>query len=332
MVDSRCPLTAAALQGDDPGAAGLARLREAARREGLDRDALAALELVYRAPRRQETRRVIASILDAELDEPLRLTLLRVAAQRDLLAAVAGVPQLELPWSVVSPGVRVLLSTEGGRRAITALIAGDLGPLRHWLEREVVDPELFCGITVDVPLGDLEALAVLTDRLATDTGQLPRAVQDPIADAWVHELVVDQLDDAVAYPDVVRVVGERLLSHDLPILLWHAADQLSLVADDPDLAERVLTRCLPAQASCDGRLPARAAVPFLRVLSCERAAAILEGCEGRLEPPAWEAVAEVFLAEALRRDGEHWRTRLDAWAGSASELGEAARTARDAAA
>jgi hypothetical protein len=265
---------------------------------------------------------LVVAALDAGTPCDVRDAMLALALRRPVLAAVAPRAAAgDVPSVILRPGCRVLLGTERGRAALDAMLAGDVKPLRDWLERTVIGRDAFAATTLDVPLGNIAGLARLVDRLVLETERLPPGrARARVADEWISEVLVDCLDDeAPPYTELVRIVGERLLESDSPALLWHAAKQLSLVAPgDPALAERVLGRCLPLARLEDGRSPAGAAAPFLQVLAPSRAAALLEELAPRLDRDGFDAVAAGFLAPALRRAYGDWRDPLARFASGAS--------------
>lgn len=252
-----------------------------------------------------------------EADEPADEALIAVTHRRPLLEAVLTLdPDDALVETILRPGERILLGTPGGRRALGALLDGDGRPFEDWLDRVVLDAEAFAGTTGDVPLLGLDDLAALVQRLALATERLqagPARVM--VADEWVAETTVAALAEDVPLPEVARTSGEVLLERSAPILLWHAAHELALVAeDDPALARTVLERCLPVGAIEAGRCPAEAAAPLLGELAPAAAAALLDGLSPALDADAWSAVARGFLRSALATSWAEWRDPIRAWA------------------
>lgn len=251
------------------------------------------------------------------VDDPRRFrALVALALRRPLLAAVAAAAATGSPAEILRPGERVLLGTRRGREALEAFVAGDIGPALAWLDRTVLDADAFVATTWDRPVADVEGLGRLIDRLAAATESLPPgAVRAQVAREWISELAADGLEGSVPFTEVARVVGLRLLGSRAPILLWHAAQQLSLVVSgDPMLAKAVLTRCLPVVEVEAGRSPAAAAAPFLAELTPRAATSLLEGLADRLTSAAWEIVASAFLAPAFRRSWPAWRETVRRWA------------------
>ncbi len=243
--------------------------------------------------------------------------LLALALRRPVLATVIGRAERDepVPLDILRPGCRVMLGTNGGRRALRSLVDGDLAPAARWLDTTVLDDDAFSATTLDVPVSDLAELGVLVDRLVRETESLPPGrARASVADEWVYEVMVDTLDDDTPFTEIVRVVGERLLESDAPALLWHAAKQLSLVAGgDRRVAERVLERCLPLARLEDGRSPAAAAAPFLTVLPPDHAAAVIERLAPRLDEDGWDAIARAFLARAFRTRWHDWSEYAARW-------------------
>ncbi len=261
---------------------------------------------------------IVRLILRAlEADEPADEALIAVTHRRPLLEAVVTLdPDDALVETILRPGERVLLGTPGGRRALAALLEGDGGPFEDWLDRVVLDAEAFAGTTGDVPLLGLEDLDALVRRLALATETLqPGPARVMVADEWVAETTVAALAEDVPLPEVARVTGEVLLERSAPILLWHAAHELALVAeDDPALALTVLQRCLPVGTAEAGRCPAEAAAPLLGELAPTAAVDVLDGLAPRLDADAWAAIARGFLRSALSSTWADWRDPVRAWA------------------
>lgn len=250
-------------------------------------------------------------------EEATAEALVAATHRRPLLEAVVTLaPDDELVEAILRPGERVMLHTSGGRRALDALIAGDGLPFEEWLGRVVLDPEAFSGTTSDVPLLDLDDLDALVGRLATATERLsPGAARVMVADEWVAETTVAALAEDVTLPEVARVTGVALLDREAPILLWHAAHEIALVAeDDPELTRAVLERCLPIGTAEAGRCPAEAAAPLLGELSVPAAIDVLDRLAPQLDECAWDAVGRSFLRAALARDWHEWRDPIRAWA------------------
>jgi hypothetical protein len=272
---------------------------------------------VHRAPDPAVVELVV-SVLSDPPSRPVRDALLALALRRPVLATIVRRAEQgqDVPLAILRPGCRVMLGTPSGRVALRALVDGDTAPARRWLERNIVDnTDAFAATTLDVPLGDLAGLGELVDQLIRETELLPPGrARAKVADEWVNEVMTDPLEDDVPYTEIVRVVGERLLESDAPALLWHAARQLSFVAEgDRRVAERVLERCLPLGRLEDGRSPSAAAAPFLTVLPPARAAAVLERLAPRLDADGWDAVTRVFLAGAFRAQWSDWQPHVTRW-------------------
>ena len=254
---------------------------------------------------------------------------LGVATRLVLLSALLSAADVErVPNAVLRPGERVLLGTAGGRRALSRLLDGEVEPMAAWLERTVLDPAAFQATTWDVPLMDVDGLAALVRLLVRDTELLPAGpARAMVASEWVTELATDSLPDQSTFPEVVRAIGELLLESEAPILLWHAVQELAVVLeDDPELAERVLERCLPVSASEHGRCPATAAAPLLGELGVDDAADLLERISPRLDPESWAAV-ETYLGRVLALQWLEWRPHVRRWA-EASDRTRAAAVRR----
>ena len=201
-------------------------------------------------------------------------------------------------------------------RPCSALLDGRVDVLTAWLERTVLDPEAFLGTTWDVPLLDVGGLAGLVRRLVADTELLPPgAARAMVADEWVAELATDSLPDDSSFGEVVRAIGEPLLESDAPVLLWHAVQELAIVTeDDPELAERVLERCLPMSDAEQGRCPAAAAAPLLGNFAVDDAADLLDRVSPRLDADAWDAIAREYLGRELAAHWLDWRPHVQRWA------------------
>ena len=219
-----------------------------------------------------------------------------------LAALLEPAEQGTTPDAVLRPGERVLLGTPGGRAALRALLDGDVDPMASWLER-TCSSRCLPRHDVDVPLLDVDSLTRLVRQLVHDTESAPGPARAMVAGEWVAELATDSLPDESTFPEVVRAIGELLLDSDAPILLWHAVQELALVAeDDPRLAERVLERCLPCADAEHGRCrpwPPR---------RCWRAGGGRRRRAARPHLPAlgagsWDAVAQQFLGREL---AVHW--------------------------
>ena len=264
-----------------------------------------------------DPRAVHAALAALDL-EPAHASVVLGISTRLVLLAVLLEPAEEsaTPDAILRPGERVLLGTAGGREALRALLDGRVDVLTSWLERTVLDPEAFLGTTWDVPLLDVGGLAGLVRRLVADTELLPPgAARAMVADEWVAELATDSLPDDSTFGEVVRAIGEPLLESDAPVLLWHAVQELAIVTeDDPELAERVLERCLPMSAAEQGRCPSAAAAPLLGNFAVDDAADLLDRVSPQLNADAWDAVAREYLGRELAVHWLDWRPHVQRWA------------------
>ncbi len=251
-----------------------------------------------------------AALLDGEASAAITA----LADRRDLLEAVLAVDD-DVIDVILRPGERVLLGTVGGRTALSRLLDGATQPFVDWLGRTVLDEDAFVSTTSDVPLHDLGSLRELISRLATATEALPPGpTRAMVADEWVAEMTVAALDDDVPFADVARTIGETLLEHTAPILLWHAAHELALVTeDDPALRARVLERCLAVGDAEAGRCPAEAAAALLGELSATGAIDVLDRLSPRLDTTAWRAIGIAFLRRAIATQWHDWREDVRRW-------------------
>ena len=114
---------------------------------------------------------------------------------------------------------------------------------------------------------------------------------------------------------LARTIGETLLEQSAPILLWHAAHELALVAeDDPELRSAVLHRCL-VRADCEaGRCPAEAAAPLLAELGTRGAIRTLDALAPDLTSSSWRAINKKFLRRELADHWHDWRDDVQRWA------------------
>lgn len=240
-----------------------------------------------------------------------------VASRRALLEAVVTLqPGDTVVDIILRPGERIMLGTTGGRQALTELLAGDPQALVDWLDRTVLDPDAFASTTSDVPLHDLKNLRDLIGRLSHATEALPPGcARVMVADEWVAETTVAALGDDVPFADVARAIGETLLKQAAPILLWHAAHELALVAeDDPELRDAVLRRCL-VMADCEaGRCPAEAAAPLLAELGTRGAIRTLDALAPDLTSGSWRAINKRYLRRELADHWHDWRDDIQHWA------------------
>jgi hypothetical protein len=211
-----------------------------------------------------------------------------------------------------------MVGTQGGTRALVALLNDDPAPFAAWLAKTVIDPEAFSATTGDIPILDLDSLRRLITDLANATEALaPGNARVMVADEWVAETTVAALSDDVTFAEVARTIGEALLGREAPILLWHAAHELALVAeDDPDLRDAVLHRCLPQSEAEGGRCPAEAAAPLLRELGTRGAIRFLEAAQPELDGDAWRAIGTAFLRRELATQWHDWRDEIERWAGA----------------
>ena len=242
-----------------------------------------------------------------------------VAGRRALLEAVITLePGDAVADIILRPGERVMLGTTRGRQALTDLLEGNPQPLVDWLDRTVLDEDAFASTTSDVPLHDLKNLRDLITRLSQATEALPPgSARVMVADEWVAETTVAALGDDVPFADVARAIGETLLEQSSPILLWHAAHELALVAeDDPELRDAVLRRCL-VMADCEaGRCPAEAAAPLLAELGTRGASRTLDALGPDLTSGSWRAINKKYLRRELADHWHDWRDDIQRWATS----------------
>ena len=279
---------------------------------------LAMLEAVFgsRSPDPDDS---LLALVEAALetpDEPLARRLFGLAVRRPILAAMTVVDPEELPDQVLRPGERILLRTAGGRSSLEAMLAGDVQPIVSWLGRTLLDDDAFTATTWDVPLIDLNDLERLVDALCIATEHLPFGdARAQAAEEWISELAVDSLGD-VPSTVIARTVGERLLESSAPVLLWHAATQLALVADgDEETVRRVIRRCLPVSDDEAGHVPAQAAAPLLHELPVLAAAALVDSLRSELQDGAYVALERGFLVVALRDSWSAWRPSAERWVG-----------------
>lgn len=263
---------------------------------------------------------VVELLLHAlRLDDETGDALAELAGRRALLEAVVTLdPGHAVLDAILRPGERVMLGTPGGRAALIAILNDDPTLFVTWLGRTVLDPEAFNATTGDIPILDLGSLQRLIAQLADATQTLsPGAARVMVADEWVAETTVAALSDDVTFAEVARAIGETLLAYEAPILLWHAAHELALVAeDDPDLRDAVLRRCLPRSESEGGRCPAEAAAPLLRELGTRGAIRFLDSAEQSLDGDAWRAIGTAFLRRELATQWHAWRDEIERWAAS----------------
>ncbi len=257
-------------------------------------------------------------LLDAlALEDDAGEAIAALALRRELLAAFVELePGADVAEVILRPGERVLLGTPSGRDALRALVAGDADPAAAWLGRTVLDADAFRGTTGDVPLHDLDDLRELAARLAAATDALPPgAARAMVADEWVAEATVAALADDVPFAEVARVLGEALLDRSAPILRWHAAHALALVAeDDPELRAAVLERCLTGGGCEAGRRPSEAAAPLLGELGPRAAIRALDELAPRIEADDWPAIARRLLRGELADRWIDWRDAVRRWA------------------
>ncbi len=291
------------------------RYRELDEEAGDAYGALARLFPSYPAP--DPDRAVVRLLMQAlTLPNPVGDALTAIAVRRALLEAVVELEPGEAVVDVIlRPGERILLGTTGGRGALGAILHDDAEPFVRWLDRTVLDPDAFASTTSDVPLHDLGNLEELIERLGSATEALaPGPARVMVADEWVAEATVAALTDDVPFADVARTIGETLLRRTAPILLWHAAHELALVAeDDPDLQSAVLERCLTVGVCEAGRCPAEAAAPLLGELGVQSAVRTLDTLAPRLSPSAWEAISKGFLRRELATQWHDWRDDVRRW-------------------
>lgn len=251
------------------------------------------------------------------MDDEAGEAVAHIAQRRALLEAVVTLEAGdEVREAILRPGERVLLGTRGGTRALEALLNDDPQPFADWLGRNLLDPEAFTATTVDVPILDLDSLGAIVARLADATERLaPGGARVMVADEWVAETTVAALTDDVSFGEVARTIGEALLGREAPILRWHAAHELAVVAeDDPDLRDAVLRRCLPQSESEGGRCPAEAAAPLLRELGTAGAIRFLDALAPELDGDAWRAIGTAYLRRELADRWHDWRDTVERWA------------------
>ena len=295
--------------------------------EALDNAAISALiRLLPPYPADAPDPAVVELLLHAlRMDDEAGDALALIAGRRALLEAVVTLgPGDEVLSAILRPGERVMVGTQGGTKALVALLNDDPEPFAAWLARTVIDPEAFSATTSDIPILDLDSLRRLITELADATEALaPGSARVMVADEWVAETTVAGLSDDVTFADVARTIGEALLGRDAPILLWHAALELALVAeDDPDLRDAVLRRCLPRSESEGGRCPAEAAAPLLRELSTRSAIRFLDSAQTELDGDAWRAIGNAYLRRELATHWHDWRDEVERWA-AADDAGRA---------
>ncbi|MGI9117164.1 MAG: hypothetical protein ACR2JV_05975 [Gaiellales bacterium] len=287
--------------------------------EDLDSDAARALVRLFPPyPADAPDPAVVYLLLQAlRFDEVTGDALAAIAGRRALLEAVVTLePDAPVLDAILRPGERVMLGTKGGRSALVAILNDDPEPFAAWLSRTVIDPDAFSATTGDVPILDLDNLRRLLVQLADATESLaPGAARVMVADEWVAETTVAALSDDVTFAEVARVIGEELLGRDAPILLWHAAHELALVAeDDPDLRDAVLRRCLPRSEAEGGRCPSEAAAPLLRELGTRGAIRFLADARGELDGDAWRAIGTAYLRREIAAQWVDWRDEVERWA------------------
>lgn len=269
---------------------------------------------------------VVELLLHAlRLDPETGDALAAIAGRRSLLEAVVTLaPGDSVLDAILRPGERVMLGTRGGTAALIAILNDDPEPFALWLGRTVIDPDAFSATTGDIPILDLDSLRRLIGQLADATETLaPGAARVMVADEWVAETTVAALSDDVTFAEVARAIGEELLDRDAPILLWHAAHELALVAeDDPDLRAAVLHRCLPRSESEGARCPAEGAAPLLRELGTRGAIRFLANAQSDLDGDAWRAIGTAYLRRELATQWHEWRDEIERWA-AADDAGRA---------
>lgn len=287
--------------------------------EDLDSEAARALVRLFPPyPADAPDPAVVELLLHAlRMDDEAGDALAQIAGRRALLEAVVTLaPGDEVLTAILRPGERVMLGTQGGTKALIALLNDDPAPFATWLGRTVIDPEAFSATTGDIPILDLDSLRRLIGELADATESLaPGAARVMVADEWVAETTVAALSDDVTFAEVARAIGEVLLERSAPILLWHAAHELALVAeDDPDLRDAVLHRCLPLSEAEGGRCPADAAAPLLRELGTRGAIRFLTEARPELDGDAWRAIGTAYLRRELATEWHAWRDEIERWA------------------
>lgn len=325
------PLTAlleAWVQGDVTALEAGRRIdRQRRELEALDSEAVRALVRLFPPyPADAPDPAVVELLLHAlRMDDETGDALALIAGRRALLEAVVTLePGDEVLTAILRPGERVMVGTQGGTRALVALLNDDPAPFAAWLAKTVIDPEAFSATTGDIPILDLDSLRRLITDLANATEALaPGAARVMVADEWVAETTVAALSDDVTFAEVARTIGEALLEREAPILLWHAAHELALVAeDDPDLRDAVLRRCLPRSEAEGGRCPAEAAAPLLRELGTRGAIRFLDAAQPELDGDAWRAIGTAYLRRELATQWHAWRDEIERWA-SADDAGRA---------
>ncbi len=277
---------------------------------------LAMLEAVF-GSRSPDPEDALLAVVRAALETPdatLARRLFGLAVRRPILAAIAAVDPEELPDRVLRPGERILLRTAGGRRALEAMLRGEVDPIVDWLDRTLLGDDAFSATTWDVPLIDLGGLERLVDALCLATEGLPFGeARAQAAEEWISELAVDSLGD-VPSTVIARTVGDRLLGSSAPVLLWHAATQLALVADgDEETVRRVVRRCLPVSGDEAGHVPSLAAAPLLHELPVLAAAALVDSLRRDLSDGSYAALERGFLVVALRDAWSAWRPTALRW-------------------
>jgi hypothetical protein len=287
--------------------------------EDLDSEAVSVLVRLFPPyPADAPDPAVVELLLHAlRMDDEVGDALAQIAGRRALLEAVVTLePGDEVLTAILRPGERVMVGTQGGTKALVALLNDDPEPFAAWLTRTVIDPEAFSATTGDIPILDLESLRRLITDLANATEALaPGGARVMVADEWVAETTVAALSDDVTFAEVARTIGETLLDHEAPILLWHAAHELALVAeDDPDLRDAVLRRCLPRSESEGGRCPAEAAAPLLRELGTRGAIRFLGSAQSEFDGDAWRAIGTAYLRRELATQWHDWRDEIERWA------------------
>jgi hypothetical protein len=277
---------------------------------------LAMLEAVF-GSRNPDPEDALLAVVRAALETPddaLARRLFGLAVRRPILAAIAAVDAEDVPDQVLRPGERILLRTAGGRLALEAMLRGDVAPMVRWLDRTLLGDDAFSATTWDVPLIDLTGLERLVDALCVATERLPFGeARAQAAEEWISELALDSLGD-VPSTVIARTVGDRLLCSSAPVLLWHAATQLALVADgDEDTVRRVVRRCLSVSEDEAGHVPSLAAAPLLHELPVLAAAALVDSLRAELGDASYAALERGFLVAALRDAWSAWRPQSVRW-------------------
>ena len=266
-----------------------------------------------------DPRSVHAALAALDL-EPAHASIVLGISTRLVLLAVLLEPAEEsaTPDAILRPGERVLLGTAGGREALRALLDGRVDVLTSWLERTVLDPEAFLGTTWDVPLLDVGGLAGLVRRLVRRHGAAAarRGARDGgrrVGRGARHRLA------ARTTPPSARSCA-RSASR-----CWRATRRCccgtpcrsspSSPRTTPQLAERVLERCLPMSAARAGPLPGRppprrcsATSPWTTPPTCWTA------CRRSSDADAWDAVAREYLGRELAVHWLDWRPHVQRWA------------------